>query len=108
MFEFGWAFWVLFFAVFFGCGRMCGWGRRGYYASRRHLDEEEGEGEARGKTIAGVAGVAKLDRVTPVEPEPVRLSRRQETPLKALQRDFVDGAITMDEYERRLDAIERL
>lgn len=105
MFEFGWVFWVLFFAVFFGCGRMCGWGRRGYYGSRRRLDEEEREGDNPGKAIAGVAS---LDRATPVEPEPVRLSRPQETPLKALQRDFVDGAITMDEYERRLDAIERL
>ena len=107
MFEFGWAFWVLFFAVFFGCGRMCGWGRRGYYGSRRHLDEEEREGRGADRGNA-IAGVAKLDSRTPVEPEPVRLSRPQETPLKALQRDFVDGAITMDEYERRLDAIERL
>lgn len=36
-----------------------------------------------------------------------RLPRREESPLQALQRRFVDGAITVEEYERELDRLYR-
>ncbi len=104
MFEFGWLFWVMFFAIFFGCGRMCGWGYRRHLADRWHGDEELPE--KKGPTV--FVGRVVLDVEERARPEPAKLNRPVESPLKALQRDFVDGRISLDEYENRLDSLELL
>ena len=117
MFEFPW-FWIMFFVIFFGCGRMCGWGARRYVdRRRRHEDEDEVSYmsasdssaerlKARGDESFLAAGV--YGRLGDKQKrEPVRLKARG-TPLQRLQRKFVDGRITLDEYERQVDQLERL
>ncbi|NIR45005.1 MAG: hypothetical protein GWN99_11585, partial [Gemmatimonadetes bacterium] len=38
----------------------------------------------------------------------VRPRSRSASPLQELQRKFVEGRLTLDEYEREIDALERL
>ncbi len=117
MFEFPW-FWIMFFVIFFGCGRMCGWGARRYVKRRRrHEDEDEVSYmsasdssaerlKARGdESFLAAGGYGRLGDKQ--KRDPVRLKARG-TPLEQLQRKFVDGRITLDEYERQVDQLERL
>lgn len=117
MFEFGWMFWILFFAIFFGCGRMCGWRVRRYVEGRRGPDEvgcceEEslaaGPGSRRAELGAGGMRDAMYRRDEEREPEVARLKRSQGTPLQQLQQRFIDGRITLEEYEREIDRLERI
>ena len=122
MFEFGWIFWVMFFAIFFGCGRMCGWGAR-RYVDRRSIDETgKDAGKDAGKYYMSGSGRAEIGdgasdrhmsdamnrggweekRATST----VGLSR--DTPLQKLQKKFVEGRLTMEEYERELDHLDRI
>ena len=120
MFELGWVFWVLFIAVFFGCGRMCGWGAKRFADRRRGLengamDEEAfhvagrrsratlGE-DAGGRGLLREAMHARDDK----EGEPVRLRAQKGSPLEKLQKDFIDGRLTVEEYERELDRLEKI
>ena len=119
MFEFGFMFWILFFVIFFGCGRMCGWGARRYMDRKRGLEEglpdEEvyrvggprsraalGDDAAQGGTLRD----AMFRRSQEGDREPARL--RKGSPLKQLQKKFIDGGLTLEEYERELDSLERL
>lgn len=121
MFEFGWMFWVLFFVVFFGCGRMCGWGARRFVDRRRGL--EDGGLDEEAYRVSGPRSRAELDsgagsrlardamRSTSAGDamsEPSPLKRPRESPLEKLQRAFVDGRLTVEEYERELDRLERI
>ena len=42
--EIGFGFWILFFVIFFGCGKMCGWGVRKY--KDRHNELEAGSDDS--------------------------------------------------------------
>lgn len=95
MFDFGWMFWALFFVIFFGCGRMCGWGVRRYADRRRRYREDDEEPQP-----------ARLGDATAAQP--ARPIRPRETPVQRLQKRFVDGRITIEEYERELDHLDRL
>jgi hypothetical protein len=133
--EFGWGFIVLFFVIFFGCGRMCGWGRgRGRERGHRHerelgrrdeprpLSQSTDAGESRlmrlesrlrrmgsgGGLRARHAGRSGQSEAAAREPEPAVLKREPLTPLQDLQRKFVEGRLTLAEYEKELDRLERL
>lgn len=104
MFELGWLFWILVAALFFGCGRACGWGgpRERHRIDRKREDGLEGREE---KPRLDQARAPEPRRAR--DPKPVPVAARQ-SPLKSLQREFVEGRITLEEYERELDALERL
>ena len=116
MFEFGWMFWVLFFVIFFGCGRMCGWGARRYIDRKRELqeglpdDEAHRVGGARAALKDDVGGGALRDamfrRSREKDREPAQL--RRGSPVEQLQKKFIDGRLTLEEYERELDRLERI
>jgi len=122
MFDFGFGFWILFFVIFFGCGRMCGWGARRY--RRRHREVESGEGresdqlsnlesrvkrvEQRDRARDRLIRPAAFQRGRGEEREPARLKRQPLTPLQELQKRFVEGRLTLSEYEREVDRLDRL
>ncbi len=121
MFDIGFGFWILFFVIFFGCGRMCGWGAKRYRERHRRLEDTGGAQEddrltrleQRVKGRSDEAGDRMLrpamhwhEKGRKREPAPVR--REQPSPLEALQQRFVEGRMTLDEYERELDRLERL
>lgn len=85
-----WLIWVVIAAVLSGCGRGCGWGVR-RYRGLQHGDADEGR----------VDSPKARRRLT-------RGSRPVGTPLQALQREFVNGAITMEQYEAEIDKLEHL
>jgi hypothetical protein len=90
MIGMGWLFWLAIAILIFGvCGRACGWRSGGTVERHRHDPPEP------------------LPRAEPAPPEPVP-AQREEAPLPALQRRFVEGQITLEEYERELDALPRL
>ncbi len=115
--EFGWGFIALFVVIFLGCGRMCGWGPR----RRRHHREVEGqedEGERRLSSLESrLKGLDRGDRRVREAVydgdrdgarEPVRARSNRSSALEELQKRFIDGRITVDEYERELDRLEKI
>ncbi len=120
--EFGLGFFVLFFVIFFGVGRMCGWGRR----CRRENTSDLGPGNAdherrlsdlESRVKGRVQNGAPRDRlVQPMAHRPgkqqdterARLAPRRKSRLQELQKKFVDGQLTLSEYEQELDRLERL
>jgi hypothetical protein len=42
------------------------------------------------------------------EEEPARMKRKPSSPLEELQQRFVDGRLSLTEYEKELDRLERL
>lgn len=121
-FDFGFGFWILFFVIFFGCGRMCGWGVRRYRDRRRELDSPPDKGDRRLSDLeARVRRLADRERererlMDPAVYRPAAEAERERpprrgrrtTPLQELQRKFVEGRLTLAEYERELDRLERL
>lgn len=116
MLDIGFGFWILFFFVFFGCGKMCGWGAKKY--RNRDRDLEEGS-ESRDDRLSRLESrVRERDERASLHPTPMMSSserrepshavRRQKTPLQDLQQRFVEGRLTLSEYERELDRLERL
>lgn len=115
--EFSWGFIVLFFVIFFGCGRMCGWGRR-WHRGRKESEGVESDGERRLSNLESrVKGLRRADRRVREaiydrdrdgEREPAPLRSKRSTPLQELQKRFIDGRIGVDEYERELDRLERI
>lgn len=121
MLDFGFGFWVLFFVIFFGCGRMCGWGARRYRARRRDLEAGEGvddsdrlsrlESRLRGRErrrLRDPQPELMSSTSEAAEPQHSRSREPRATPLKELQQKFVEGRLTLSEYERELDRLERL
>ncbi|UCF21179.1 MAG: hypothetical protein JSU87_07270 [Gemmatimonadota bacterium] len=140
MLDFGFGFWVLFFVIFLGCGRMCGWGARRYRHRRRELESGCGCGpgarqsgdrrsereayrredehrlsnlEARVKKLGErqrdrLPRPAAMSEPTAREREPEPVVRKATSRLQELQQKFVDGRLTLQEYERELDRLERL
>ena len=118
--EFGLGFWVLFFVIFFGCGRMCGWGRRRHRRRDRSEDIERGVSDDPLQRLESRVADRKARRERLMagrrheaasrgrEPHPVSTRSRRETPLQELQKKFVEGRLTLSEYERELDLLERI
>ena len=99
---------IIFFALRLSRGARCGWGG---HARRRIEGRATGtEGHERGPARLGAG-----DELGAPQPrarvEPARVRRvperpaRQESPLEALQRRFVQGSMTVEEYERELDEL---
>jgi hypothetical protein len=120
--EFGFGFLVLFFVIFFGVGRMCGWGRRCRREDKSELGPSGKEYERRlsdleSRVKGRLQDRAARDRlVQPMahrpgklqETERPRLAPRRKSKLEELQKKFVDGQLTLSEYEQELDRLERL
>jgi hypothetical protein len=117
--EFSWGFIALFFVIFMGCGRMCGWGLR---HRKRHNEVEQmknvddlrlsnlearviGLGRRRSERLVTDA-VYENDRDS--DREPARLKEKRKSPLEELQERFIEGRLTVDEYEKELDRLERI
>ena len=103
-----WVIWVVIAAVLSGCGRGCGWGVRRYRGLQRgDVDEGRvGGPRARRHLTRGVEENVVARARQPIE-EPA-VSRPVETPLQALQRSFVNGTITLEQYEAEIDKLEHL
>ncbi len=120
--EFGIGFWILFLVIFFGCGKMCGWGVRRYRGRQRELDSGDDERDRRLADLESrVRRLGDGDRtrdrlMRPAtfrhgkgdEAEPARMRERRATPLQELQQRFVEGRLTLTEYEHELDRLERI
>ncbi len=103
-----WLIWVVIAAVLSSCGGGCGWGVR-RYRRLQHGDADEGRvrgPRARRRLTRGVEENAAARAREPME-EPA-VSRPVETPLQALQRKFVNGAITLEQYEAEIDKLDQL
>jgi hypothetical protein len=118
--DFGIGFWILFFVIFFGCGKMCGWGARKYRERRRDL-ESAGQDEDRLSDLESrVKQLGDRDRARELprpamfrggageKREHARVRQKRKSPVEELQQKFVDGRLTLAEYERELDRLERL
>lgn len=121
--EFGFGFLVLFFVIFFGVGRMCGWGRGCRRDNTRDLGPRKTEYDRRLSDLESrVKGRMQndADRDRLVQPMAHRLVKgqqeeasarprpRRKSRLEELQQKFVDGRLTLSEYEQELDRLERL
>ncbi len=126
--EIGFGFWILFFVIFVGCGKMIGWGARRHKERHRMLGgccgpaDEEGQQDDRlsrleSRVRARERGSRDQDRLLrPAmlrrgeerEREPARMSEKAPTQLELLQQKFIEGRLSMEEYERELDRLEKL
>ncbi len=103
-----WLIWVVIAAVLSGCGRGCGWGVR-RYRGLQHGEVDEGRvrgPRARRRLTRGVEENVVARAREPIEKPAV--SRPVGTPLQALQRKFVNGALTLEQYEAEIDKLEHL
>lgn len=121
LFDFGVGFWILFFVLFFGCGKACGWGARKYKQHQKELEEQRREDDRlsrledrirrmdRGGRERSLPRPAVHGREGEVaEKEPARLRQKRPSALEQLQKRFIEGQLSLDEYERELDRLERL
>ncbi len=120
--DFGIGFWVLFLIIFFGCGKMCGWGVRRYRGRPRELDSGDDQRDHRLANLESrIRRLGDRDRTRErltrpatfrhgegEEAEHARMRERRTTPLQTLQQKFVEGRLTLTEYERELDRLERI
>jgi hypothetical protein len=116
--EFGWGFIALFFVIFWGCGRLCGWGRR---HKKKHgaVEQMRSEDDRRLASLESrVKGrLGRSARERPVidalydgdsQREPVHARGKRASPLEDLQKQFIEGRISLEEYEKELDRLEKL
>jgi len=118
--EIGFSFWILFFVIFFGCGKMCGWGVRKY--KDRHSELEAGPDDSDRRLTDLESRVKKLgDRgrardwlMEPMahrngaERATVAQRKKPNSKLEDLQKRFVEGKLSMAEYEQELDRLEKI
>ncbi|MFQ5690412.1 MAG: hypothetical protein ACE5HQ_09095 [Gemmatimonadota bacterium] len=103
-----WIIWLLIGLAALYLNRGCGWACR---PSRRLAhDRDETRALRRGASEPGSAPTERWDTRQPahrraLSPGPARAA---ETPLQRLQRQFVSGALTMEQYEAALDKLDRL
>jgi len=119
--EFGFGFWVLFIVLFIGCGKACGWGRRKYKERQQELEEHRADDERLTKLEDRVRGLGRgrRERHHLIEHavqrrgeqrqlEPVRRREQGPTQLEILQQQFIEGRLSLEEYEREIDRLEKL
>lgn len=116
--ELSWGFIALFVVIFWGCGRMCGWGRR---HKRKHGEVEQMHSED-DRRLANLESrvkgrLGRSPRERPVidamydgdsREEPVHARAKPASPLEDLQKRFIEGRMSMEEYEKELDRLEKL
>jgi hypothetical protein len=103
-----WLIWLAAFWLVFGCGAGCrrAWSHRRLSAGAGStgtdaLRSEREHPTATGSIAPGTPPSAVLERGSAApEAEP-------ETPLASLQRRFVDGALTLEQYEAAVDRLDR-
>ncbi|KPK62434.1 MAG: hypothetical protein AMS21_07590 [Gemmatimonas sp. SG8_38_2] len=119
--EIGFGFWVLFFVIFFGCGKMCGWGVKKYKHRHHELDDRAVDDsdrrlsdlESRVKKL-GDRGRSRDFLMEPMahgdgaEKAAVPRSKKRSSALEDLQKRFVEGSLSMAEYEQELDRLEKI
>jgi hypothetical protein len=103
---------------FFERGPMCGWGMRRYKDRHRQLDTVQDESERRLSDLESrVKRLGERSRERAMRPvsdrgdaEAVSPSSRpkKKSRLEELQQEFVEGRLTMAEYEKELDRLEKL
>lgn len=104
-----WLVWLAVFWLLFGCGTGCrrAWSRRRLKAGRGSIKR----GALRPGARRGSETAASLARGAPSSSPPGKDAgpdaEEPETRLAALQRRFVDGAITLEQYEAELDMLDR-
>jgi hypothetical protein len=129
--EIGIGFWILFFVIFVGCGKMLGWGARRHKERHRMLggccgreeeeEEEQLQDDRLSKLESRVRGLDRRSRerdrlIRPAmhrrdegrQPELARMKEKAPTQLEILQQKFIEGRLSMEEYERELDRLEKL
>jgi hypothetical protein len=125
-FDFGFGFLILFFVIFLGCGKMCGWGARKYKERQRELESKRKDEDRLASLEARVRRLsdrtqardrlprpatfrrAEGKQAEAKEAEPAHLRQRRRTPLQELQQKFIEGKLTLAEYERELDRLDRI
>jgi hypothetical protein len=125
--EIGIGFWILFFVLFVGCGKIIGWGAR-RHKERHRLggccgpeEEEQQQDDRLSKLESRVRGLDRRGRerdrlLRPAmhrrdeerQLEPARGQEKAPTQLEILQQKFIEGRLSMDEYEREIDRLEKL
>lgn len=109
----------MFFVIFWGCGRMCGWGPRRRKRERELEQMSNADDERLANLEARVKGLGRGRRERLIrdatysrdggqEREPARLQSRRSSPLEELQKRFIEGRISLEEYEKELDRLEKL
>jgi hypothetical protein len=126
--DFGFGFLILFFVIFVGCGRMIGWGARKHRERHRMLggccgsEEEEQQQDDRLSRLESRVRLRERGRrdqdrlIRPAmhrrdeerEREPARLREKAPTQLEILQQKFIEGRLSLEEYERELDRLEKI
>ncbi len=122
MIDIGFGTLILFFVIFLGVGRMCGWGVRRY---RNRCCEPGSEDDDRQRRLVDLESrirrLGDRDRARErlASPamhtagkgearEPALLKRRRKSPLEELQQKFIEGRLSLADYERELDRLERI
>lgn len=123
MIDFGFGTLILFFVIFLGVGRMCGWGVRRYRdrCCEPGSEEEDGQRRRLADLESRVRRLGDRDRTrerlvssathTPGRGEarePAPLKRQRRSPLQELQEKFIEGRLSLADYERELDRLERI
>ena len=112
-----WLFWVAFAVLFMSfrasvrCGSGCGTGARRLRGRRDALEEgrrARGSSGSHAQPRLASGGEEWLGRTPPRSQEPARPASRRESPLEVLQRRFVSGSMTLEQYEAELDKLDRL
>lgn len=96
-----WIAWVVLGIALASCGGTCGlgwWGWRRWRRARRC-------GPARGYRLEARRGARTLPAASMPAPGHPRRKATPESRLKALQKQFVDGHLTVEQYERALDRL---
>lgn len=102
-----WVFWLAAFAFLFGFGAV--W-RRAWSHRRLRPGAAEGDALRSGRSdptaAASIPAGSPSSGVLPGSGAPP-VAGQPETALESLQRRFVDGAITLEQYEAQLDRLDR-
>lgn len=96
-----------------GCAGGCrrAWGRLRASGDRGSLPREAGGGAGAGRDVrgeGGTGGEARGETRGETDRGQGAGEPREETPLEALQRRFVEGEMTLEEYERAIDRLDSL
>lgn len=114
-----WLILVIVFAVVFGCGEGCRRGISAYRGGGSDADDPDalsGRAGAGGHRLsADTHGVdlgsgletAGVERRAEPAAASATTTAREETTLEALQRRFVEGELSLEQYEAKLDELDR-
>jgi hypothetical protein len=111
-----WLIWMVIAFAIMGCGRSCGRRMHGYgrYHRERMRDRREEMRAVGPRARTQLADGPPEWEHTSVSQRPRKAASspapppRRETPLQALQRRFVDGSLSLEQYESEVDKLKRL